>query len=59
MAAPGNAVALPTAFGQLNVQVVNGRRHVVLPTGQAACRRLMANLCINVRYFFSLPLFSC
>jgi hypothetical protein len=55
MAAPGNAVApifMPSAFGQLSVRVVNGRRLVTLPTGQQACRQLMANLCINVRYYF-------
>jgi hypothetical protein len=44
-------VVVQSAFGQLTVRVAAGRRLVVLPTGQAACRHLMQDLCINVRTF--------
>ena len=43
---------VPTALGQLSVRQADGRRIVVLPTGQLACRRLMQSLCINVRVLF-------
>jgi hypothetical protein len=40
---------VPTALGQLSVRQAEGRRFVVLPTGQLACRHLMQSLSINVR----------
>jgi hypothetical protein len=45
------ATVVGSALGQLSVQPQqDGRRYVVLPTGQQACRRLMQSLCINVRF---------